>query len=1183
MSAISGRSLRGRRGGGPGKASNHWPQGNSGSTAANPNTRFPAGRGPAVVVPPNGLTARPAPSIPTTASEVPIDDPVAHDALIFLAVHLVGLQVQVAVKGGKQFTGLLHSIQTEDSCGVVLKYAKETTPAVLTSEDLQVASARPVRTLVVLGKDLVSLTAVGVDFAALDRAREYEKLGFKTDTGISGHAGQLQERELHRWDPTEHDTPASSFFSSPARGGDWCDMDDAPAPMGGLEDAPQGAGGAWDQFAANERLFGLRTNFNEEIYTTKLDRSHPEFKRREQEATRLAHEIMQGPVSNVHIAEERGQEMQEDDLDEEDRYGAVIRDDKPSKYIPPSLRRQWEQNARGRPGPGATPIDPIPVSSRPPPGLYRAHTTTAIPQASPPQPTLPTVPPPVTTTTLASPAVSAVKAETQSLAASPAPTHTVSSGAIPRAKPRLPPGVGLAIDTKSHAVKKFGLSDPEARQRASPLDILAPKIAQQLAAAKETMSARPTDDGYGPHIPTSAVERSAKPIEHEIVGTFRQFVSTEKERLQQTKQAFLKKAKDGRVAELIQFSKSFQLKSPMPTDLLPIMGKSKSEAPTETPPPASQEKAEPLTPDPAAASVPVATAAESNPPVIKTVSETKPPTPEAKPVESKAPTVKPTVEPKSVEPEPTPKPVSPVVVAAVIAPVPKAGEAQATSTADPVEPAKEDEDKPSTPTGSKSKLNVKAMAFKPNPGAAVFKPKPRTAASKTTESTTSSPRASPRNMPSDPAFLAFFGTQPVSKGPLDLRTTFPSLFRPVSPPSTSSPPPTAATPPPKSVGPTWPFGNRPFVQQFSVTTQPGFEGDLYHGAPYPYAAAYPSSYPGYGRYPPGPPLAPANGGASGSPYGQPGTLPAHHPHHPPHGPPHHPMGVISMGGPLPYHPGQPNGVATTSHPGGSGYPAAPPPYLAVSSPYGAPVVLPASAGAGNGPYAAASPGRSPIMHAQVPPPSAHYPHHPQHHYQSYPGGPPSSAGASPATSGPPHPHHPHGAAGGYVVPPLTQSQSHHSGSYPPPSHYPHHPSPLAASQTYHPHHQHVPHHSQPPPHHQPPLPPPHHPPPHHHHHPHHHPQGAAYPPPHPQGFPPSPYLGHSHSHTGSNMSNHSSGSFSAGYAMGGPPPSQGKPPPGGHHHHHQQQQQPPTAPGNYGGASGGGPFPGGFHPPTTSA
>ena len=55
---------------------------------------------------------------------------------------------------------------------------------------------------------------------------------------------------------------------------------------------PGASNGSWDQFATNEKLFGVKVSFDEEVYTTKLDRSGPDFKERERKAQQIANEIM---------------------------------------------------------------------------------------------------------------------------------------------------------------------------------------------------------------------------------------------------------------------------------------------------------------------------------------------------------------------------------------------------------------------------------------------------------------------------------------------------------------------------------------------------------------------------------------------------------------------------------------------------------------------------------------------------------------------------------------------------------------------------------------------------------------------------------------------------------------------------------------------------------------------------
>jgi PAB1-binding protein PBP1 len=91
-----------------------------------------------------------------------------------------------------------------------------------------------------------------------------------------------------------------------------------------LEETNLNSGQAWNQFEANERLFGVKSDFNPDIYTTKLDRSHPLYQQREAMAEKIAREIESsgvGPNMNPHLAEERGVAWGDDSgKDEEDRF-----------------------------------------------------------------------------------------------------------------------------------------------------------------------------------------------------------------------------------------------------------------------------------------------------------------------------------------------------------------------------------------------------------------------------------------------------------------------------------------------------------------------------------------------------------------------------------------------------------------------------------------------------------------------------------------------------------------------------------------------------------------------------------------------------------------------------------------------------------------------------------------------
>lgn len=80
--------------------------------------------------------------------------------------------------------------------------------------------------------------------------------------------------------------------------------------------------GEWDQFRANEELFNVQAKFDENLYTTELDKSSID-SAKIKEAERLAREIEKTVSTNIHIAEERNQAIQ-GDYDEEDRYSGVL-------------------------------------------------------------------------------------------------------------------------------------------------------------------------------------------------------------------------------------------------------------------------------------------------------------------------------------------------------------------------------------------------------------------------------------------------------------------------------------------------------------------------------------------------------------------------------------------------------------------------------------------------------------------------------------------------------------------------------------------------------------------------------------------------------------------------------------------------------------------------------------------
>ncbi|KAJ1655689.1 poly(A)-binding protein binding protein [Dispira simplex] len=1061
--ATSGKFSRGRRQGGGGPHPHHHRAPSSRWNSQDNSTRQIANPPPA--------TAKSSESV---VLETPVDPnaQVMHERLLFLFIHLVGLQVEVNLRGGQRYLGILHSTTTEGELGVILRFAQLV--ASPDGADDQSSINRPVQTMIIPAKECVSLSAVGVDFTTLDHAHVHNRHGFQTDTSISGSSGAMVERELHRWNPEEHgaaDVPVFDMMTPTqnSAGMSWCDMDDGPSSKFlGLEEEVQQRSGPWDQFAANERLFGLKTNFNEEIYTTKLDRSHPNYKKQEAEAERIAQEIIKGTTTNIHVAEERGLIIAEEDMNEEDRYGAVIRDAKPGKYMPPAVRRQWQKQQQQQPGPvvprrvsvAHNAGQPMATSTqsldhqRPgvvpehlaeamgksqvtvPPGLYRSHTTSVVPTVNgkPSGPVSGTTPTPSSTTLGA--AAEAPPTAGPSVAT---PEPKPATEAKLRLKSRPLPVGPLAIDTKSLAVKKVAF-DPEARQRASPLDIIGPKIAQQLAAKEAKAGGKPGDSAYGSHVPFSAVERTGKPIEREILGSGKQFITNEKVLLNQAKQqAVRRQVKEDPLADLVKFSKTFKLKNPIPADVLPIVNISRRSSTQpiqsdETTQGSQDPKGSPSSKSKVAVATDVQKPSDAtSPAATKPVDRVSEPTALEKPATSTPSTSIDSAKPASIK---------------------------------------------STPAGFK--LNAKAVAFKPNPIAKPFVPKSKPVIP---------PVATPRLLPSnDPEFVAFFGHRPIHHGKMDLRQALPGLFQETENSSSGSVSPT-------SVEPRWPIGKQSFMSQFITNLPPS--GNIYPGPAYNYPYGYPTGYTRYQNMYNGSPHmvpGPNSGGMPGGPRGQAPMVPGT-------------AGMVPPV-PLPYMPGPAPGNA--SHPG---YPHPVPPnasYIpagATSTPYGAPMVVTSSAPGGMYPMgnlsnipppmapsghslphpvnwnygkahsgapeehshpspavslaAYASPRRSPALHPQgsMPPGSAGYPT------------------ASPALTGHPHPApHPHypppsaamgqlgavplpmvGEAGQPMYPTGYPSQPHmvpgpngagnganqpvtHSAVYPqPPSHYP--PSP----------------------------------------------------------------------------------------------------------------------------------------------
>ncbi|KAI9802405.1 MAG: hypothetical protein M1825_002787 [Sarcosagium campestre] len=304
----------------PRRVSTHkaWTQGTNPITQR-PNNSFHA----------NGLT--PQPNGPAkTPNETETQERHAKDRFKFLYSNFVGRKAKITLDKGDIFEGIFSaaSLEPAEIC-YVLKMAKriKRTNSSETNGSPHIESeyigAGTDHTVVFQIKDVVDLVVEGVTLLEPTQAKTSNGTasGFRTDADISGNLA-LRERTLQRWQPSgETDVDLSL----------------------------EGNSGKWDQFEINNRLFGVKSDYDENFYTTVIDRSAPDYGQREAAAARLAREIESGATSNAHLAEERGQSVGDDSgANEEDKYSALPRgaselagtgaNSTQDKYTPPARR-----------------------------------------------------------------------------------------------------------------------------------------------------------------------------------------------------------------------------------------------------------------------------------------------------------------------------------------------------------------------------------------------------------------------------------------------------------------------------------------------------------------------------------------------------------------------------------------------------------------------------------------------------------------------------------------------------------------------------------------------------------------------------------------------------------------------------------------------------------------------------
>ncbi|ODQ60076.1 hypothetical protein WICANDRAFT_92188 [Wickerhamomyces anomalus NRRL Y-366-8] len=249
-----------------------------------------------------------------------------NDRLLYLIVNSIGSQVNILTNSGTIVKGVLQNVDPK-SMKIIVKNDGE---GQFTSFNYE---------------DLLEFELENVDLFNNSYVSNKASSGFRTDQDIGFKNSNAPRQEMEKWVPDAA-------------------LDVSLDQLTFDENDPNGNVKSWDQFETNEVKFGVKSEFDEELYTTKINKNDPNYQKNLEKATKLAAEIeSQSYNGNIHLAEERGLKFDDSGVDEEDKYSGVDRSvsvdakgdalfqslinkdsknfqfgDEKSKYVPPSQR-----------------------------------------------------------------------------------------------------------------------------------------------------------------------------------------------------------------------------------------------------------------------------------------------------------------------------------------------------------------------------------------------------------------------------------------------------------------------------------------------------------------------------------------------------------------------------------------------------------------------------------------------------------------------------------------------------------------------------------------------------------------------------------------------------------------------------------------------------------------------------
>ena len=261
------------------------------------------------------LQTRPPPGLDNRNKPKSIKDKILRERFLHLSLSLVGQKVTVTQTNGTVLEGIFHTFTPFDSQPLEKrnKYVIKTVQVIVVGSGDSVEIEKGSTVIVPLEK-VTFLHAKSMRLGTSNGNNEV----FRTDVEISSQQSIRDQTLVSAgvaWTPVE--TSAKGLAESLVNGSE-------SIPRTKSSSVPaRGTIGEWDQFQANEELFNVKGSYDENLYTTKLNKSLMD-PSKQQEAERLAHEIESEVSTNIHITEERNQ-LTKGVYDEEDLYSGVLR------------------------------------------------------------------------------------------------------------------------------------------------------------------------------------------------------------------------------------------------------------------------------------------------------------------------------------------------------------------------------------------------------------------------------------------------------------------------------------------------------------------------------------------------------------------------------------------------------------------------------------------------------------------------------------------------------------------------------------------------------------------------------------------------------------------------------------------------------------------------------------------